>query len=113
MSEEKVLFTYLHDQRNPRRIVTLARVRDSDTIDFAWAINRVSADQTDNFTKKRGREIAYGRLARGLTLCASLQPDSRPLESVLNVLVHSAHTPPILRRIAQENLEAYQVQKRA
>lgn len=58
----RIRFAYLKD--NKGRIITVASVPASDTtVDAAFAV--YSPKEKVAFTKKRGREIAIGRLAKG------------------------------------------------
>lgn len=76
---QNIRYTYLHDPKNPKRVLTLARTLEGGVLTVAWAMNtppRKTANMWgdlfrepgDIFTKKRGREIATGRLE-----CSSLE----------------------------------------
>lgn len=92
-----VLFFYIHDKQEPRRVATLARYRDENRVYYAWAINRfteeaVYAQRFDFFTKKRGREIAFGRLqkTRSRRMVELDDTTAGPLEAMLTDIADDA-----------------------
>ncbi len=88
---KQVRFFYLRDPSDRRRVATFARILVGTELFYAWSINRFSPSRysTDNFTKSRGREIAFGRLKharsrREIELSDDKSPISTMLEDVVS-----------------------------
>ncbi len=83
---DKTLYTYIRDEKEPLRVLTIARKRDGNLINFSYCINKVAIEEDvkvieryknytvhasrrevtvwDTFSRKRAREITNGRLDR-------------------------------------------------
>jgi hypothetical protein len=110
MSEtnERILFLYLRDSKDPMHVATLARYKEGNLLTFAWAINKVSTIQHDYrdghnreqytrrtvhdvFSKARGRSIAEARLASEKTsVTIELYEGERPLKAMLETLASNS-----------------------
>ena len=111
--EDRVLFLYIRDKNEPRRVLTLARYKKDNELRFAWAINKVTTfiDQHasthgsyfrkqvevhDTFKKAMGRKIAQERLLSHSksSMCVDLLEGERPLKVMLESLAGIGLTNP-------------------
>lgn len=131
-----VKYSYHRDPKNPKRVLTVARVREPEgegfKYRFAYALNTVErttaislrdsiwepySKESDRFRKSRGRAIALGRLEAGKEVQeATTSGKHNPIEVVLRKLGHDSNS--IVQRIAVHALwelasEAPRVDKHA
>lgn len=93
---ETVKFMYLRDPKNPKRVITVARqlTEDGKFVKVGWAVCRPTVREGkyivsngDEFNKKRGREIAVGRLKKnGGCLRISVE-GKKPVVAIINALL--------------------------
>lgn len=96
LNTDKILYTYIRDEKEPLRVLTIARKRSDNLINFSCCVNKVTVDVDkqsierfkhydihvskkevtvwDKFTKKRAREIVNGRLDRNYISIDGEQP---------------------------------------
>ena len=125
--QDRVLFLYVRDKNEPRRVMTLARFKKDNLLTFAWSINKVTIDIVeihhrmeslsskhvivhDTFRKAMGRKIAEARLsdtAKSITI--ELAENERPLRAMLETLAglnpKVGKMPVSVQRLAQQALE--------
>lgn len=97
-----VSYLYVRDRKNPKRVLTVARIVEGDTIKFAYCVNRVS----DTFKKDVGRSISSGRLAKSESAGkyyfeTERYEDEPPVATAVEVLMEFA-TDPIVKRMAYD-----------
>lgn len=118
---DKILYTYIRDEKEPLRVLTIARKRDGNLINYSYCINKVAIEEDvkvierfknytvhasrrevtvwDNFSKKRAREIVNGRLNRHyITLDGEL-----PLTVILKQLASNGENRQV-QRLAKQAL---------
>ena len=125
--QDRVLFLYVRDKDEPRRVMTLARFKKDNLLTFAWSINKVTVDIVeshhrmesfssrhvivyDTFRKAMGRKIAEARLndpAKSVTI--ELTEEERPLRAMLQTLSglnpKAPKMPMSVQRLARQALE--------
>jgi len=116
MLDKDTRVTYLCDPYNPDRVLTIVSKHEEGFVSFGFALNRPTEwktyhegkrfqtrllDKGDRFNKKKGIEIATGRLtARGTTVPLNGRTPKRAiLESLLT------HENRIIQRIAAHELD--------
>ena len=127
---ERVLFLYLRDSKDSDHVATLARYKHGDMLTFAWAVNKVTTEQTftregktttttvtrkvhDVFNKARGRKIAEGRLSCDRSsITVRMEEGDRPLRTMLYTLAsyeefEGVKIPAFLGNLAQKALNNY------
>lgn len=124
--QDRVLFFYIRDKKEPRRVMTIARYKQENCMTFAWSINKVTVDITDinkraesfyqkhtivhdTFNKKRGRQIAEARLVSSdKSITIELNDEERPLKAVLETLAGLSRNvefiPKVVRSLAEQEL---------
>lgn len=127
MTQDRVLFLYVRDANEPRRVMTLARVKKDNILTFAWSINKVTIDITevhrrmesysvkhvvvhDTFRKAMGRKIAEARLnSTDKSVTIELLEQERPLRAMLETLAglnpKEPTMPMSVQRLAKQALE--------
>jgi hypothetical protein len=107
---QSIKYLYLHDPKNPNRVITVARTVDHDVneIRYAFAVT----EPHDRFVKKLGRQIADGRLvsmnaqdrSSSFSDVLALEND-RPITAILKRLAHDHRI--VIRRTAEEALRLH------
>ena len=125
--QDRVLFLYVRDKNEPRRVMTLARFKKDNLLTFAWSINKVTIDIVeihhrmeslssrhvivhDTFRKAMGRKIAEARLSDpSKSVQIELTEDERPLRAMLQTLAglnpNAPRMPVSVQRLAQQALD--------
>ena len=122
MGNNQVLYAYIKDNKEPLRVLTLARKKEGNLVTFAYSINRVAVHESsysngktkvftkettvyDNHNRKKAREIASGRLKyAGKSFTVLVGAEESPLLVVLAELVAMDDVPGTVRRLARQAL---------
>lgn len=109
---KNVKFGYLVDPKNSKRVVTVARRVNGDTVDFGFAVcnpgqRTVSYNSQepkiyyscgDLFTKDKGRKIAVGRLEKH-PISIKLEDGQNPMDAIRKAVQSgTVEVPPSARR---------------
>ncbi len=85
MTKENIKFSYHRDIVNPRRVLTIARRIDRYDDAEVVLVGFAMCSPKDQFSKKRGRQIACGRLDKD-PIFDKLNPSEHPREAALRIL---------------------------
>jgi hypothetical protein len=127
VNPDRILFLYIHDHNEPRRVLTIARSKVDNILTFAWCINKVTTDIRerkegnsyyiskhivihDTFRKVLARKITEKRLGNEhKRYSLELQEGERPLQAMLDFLAGygdpiTKELPLAVKRLARQAL---------